>query len=153
MPETTTLEIDGAKITVETSALFRAWFERHMGQPRTPYFVIPAARPGERYLGSIIEPNGRMRHTFLLPGDENGLNWKAAMKLAESRDADLPDRIEQAMLFAYMPEEFQKEAYWSNTQHAGYSDYAWYQGFYYGYQTDGRKSAELRVRLVRRVTI
>ena len=54
------------------------------------------------------------------------------------------------MLFAYMPEEFQKEAYWSNTQHAGSSDDAWGQDFSYGYQYYNYKSAELRVRLVRR---
>jgi len=57
MPTTTTLEIDGAKLTVDTSALFRAWLERHLGQPGKPLFAIPAARPGERYLGSIIEPS------------------------------------------------------------------------------------------------
>jgi len=149
MSATTTLEFDGAKITVDTSALFRAWFERHLGKPGTPSCAIPAARPGERYLGSITEPSGRMRHTFLLPDDKKK-NWNDGMEWARSVGGDLPDRIEQAMLFAYMPDEFQKEAYWSNTQHAGDSGYAWYQSFDYGNQYGHGKSCELRVRPVRR---
>ena len=149
MPQTTTLNIGGAELTVETSALFRAWFERHLGQPVRPSFKIPVARPGERYLGSIIEPNGRVRHTFLMPGDEEK-NWQDGMEWAKNLGGDLPDRIEQAMLHAFMPEEFRKEAYWSNTQHAGYSDYAWCQHFGNGGQIISCKSCELRVRPVRR---
>lgn len=147
--ETTTLEINGAKIIIDTSALFCAWFERNFGKPGAPSFSIPAARPGERYLGSIIEPNGRMRHTFLMPGDEKK-DWNNGMEWANILGGDLPDRIEQAMFFAYMPEEFQKEAYWSNTQHAADSDNAWYQFFDYGLQYSNNKSNELRVRPVRR---
>ncbi|MDO8294369.1 MAG: hypothetical protein Q7T29_16125 [Gallionella sp.] len=62
MSETTTLKVGGAEITVETSALFHAWFEKYISKPCSPSFVIPSARPGERYLGSIIEPSGRVRH-------------------------------------------------------------------------------------------
>jgi hypothetical protein len=150
MSETTTLKVGGAEITVETSALFHAWFEKYISKPCSPSFAIPSARPGERYLGSIIEPSGRVRHTFLMPGDEKK-NWSAGMEWAKSFGGDLPDRIEQAMLLAYMPEEFQKDAYWTSTQHAGYSYYAWYQDFHYGSQYyDFSKGCELRVRPVRR---
>lgn len=120
--------------------------------PKTVMVEIPSARPGERYLGSIIEPSGRVRHTFLMPGDEKK-NWSEGMEWAKSFGGDLPDRIEQAMFLAHMPEEFQKEAYWSNTQHAYYSYDACYQGFDYGHQDNGSKSCELRVRPVRRVYI
>jgi hypothetical protein len=54
------------------------------------------------------------------------------------------------MFLAFMPEEFQKEAYWSNTQHAASSINAWYQHFDYGIQLISYKSSELRVRPVRR---
>ena len=145
MSATTTLEFDGAKITVDTSALFRAWFERHLGKPGTPSCAIPAARPGERYLGSITEPSGRMRHTFLLPDDKKK-NWNDGMEWARSVGGDLPNRIEQAMLFAYMPDEFQKEAYWSNTQHAGFSHNAWSQLFNNGNQNYISKRWEPRLR-------
>ncbi|MFA6204429.1 MAG: hypothetical protein WC710_14720 [Gallionella sp.] len=152
MTPTTTLNLDGAELTVETSALFRAWFERHLGQPGKPSFVIPAARPGERYLGSIIEPSGRVRHTFLMAGDEKK-NWKDGMEWAKDLGGDLPDRIEQAILYAHMPEEFQQEAYWSNTQHAALSSYAWCQIFHDGSQRSLLKSSECRARAVRRVAI
>jgi len=149
MSETTTLNIDGAELTVETSALFRAWFERHLGQPGKPSFAIPTARQGERYLGSIIEPSGRVRHSFLLPGDDEK-NWNDGMAWAKAAGGDLLDRIEQAMALAHMPEEFKKEAYWSNTQHAGNSLSAWCQYFDNGDQNYDLKSSELRVRAVRR---
>ena len=149
MTPTTTLKIGDAEITVPTSALFRAWFEQHMGQPGKSSFAIPAARAGERYLSSIIEPSGRVRHTFLMPGRWDK-NWNDAIELGKERGGDLPDRIEQAMLLAFMPDEFEKKSYWSNTQHAGGSYNAWYQDFYDGYQSDITKSVELGVRLVRR---
>src|SRR5512140_2081720 len=136
MSETTTLSIGGAELTVPTDALFRAWFERHITRSDRPIPSIPAARPDERYFGSIIEPSGRVRHSFLLPGDTKK-NWNDGMAWAKDLGGDLP-------------EEFQKEAYWSNTQHAGDSHDAWFQSFNYGHQDCISKSAELRVRAVRR---
>ena len=149
MPETTTLNLGGAQLTVDTNELFRAWFERHLAKP-IAQTAIPLARPGERYLGSIIEPDGRVRHTYLMAGEAEK-SWSDGMEWAKSLGGDLPDRIEQAMLLAFMPDEFQKKAYWSNTQHAGDSNFAWSQYFDYGDQDDFYKSAELLVRAVRRV--
>ena len=149
MTTTTTLELNGAQLTVDTTALFRAWFERHLGQPGKPSCAIPSARQGERYLSSIIELSGRVRHIFLMAGDEKK-NWNDGMEWAKELGGDLPDRIEQAMFHTFMPEEFQKEAYWSNTQHAGNSNYSWCQYFYDGGQDDYYKKDELRVRPVRR---
>jgi hypothetical protein len=50
-------------------------------------------------------------------------------------------------------ESFEENWYWSSTQYAGYDDYAWFQRFGYGYQGVNLKSAELRVRAVRRLLI
>lgn len=50
-------------------------------------------------------------------------------------------------------EAFDEDAYWTSTQHAGYSYYAWFQYFRYGYQLSYYKSSEHRVRPVRRVAI
>lgn len=111
---------------------------------------LPELMEGEKLAFSITLPDGKTTHTILLPGDESVPNWDAGMEMAKSVGADLPDRIEQAMLFAYMPEEFQKAAYWSNTQHAGISSYAWYQSFSNGGQRHDVKSSVLRVRFVRR---
>lgn len=150
--ESLTLRIREAELTVETKALFYAWIEKHLGKPianagRTS--AAPIARPGERYIGSAIEPSGRTRHIFLMPGDELK-NWNDGMEWANGLGGDLPDRIEQAMLYAYVPEEFKKEAYWSTTQHADDSSYAWYQSFSSGNQSYYGKHDKLRVRAVRR---
>lgn len=48
---------------------------------------------------------------------------------------------------------FEEDWYWSSTQHASSSDYAWYQGFSYGYQLTSFKSYECRARAVRRLPI
>ena len=48
---------------------------------------------------------------------------------------------------------FDKVWYWSSTQLAAYSDYAWLQPFGYGYQSDYRKSYDSRARAVRRIKI
>ncbi len=50
-------------------------------------------------------------------------------------------------------EAFEDEWYWSSTQHAADSVYAWFQTFYDGSQDSDGKSAELRARAVRRLAI
>ena len=120
--------------------------------------AIPAARPGERYIGSLIDPNGRMCHSYLLPGDKEK-NWDDGLAWAKGLGGDLPSRVEQAMLFAHMPEEFKKKTYWSNTQYActdeqyACTDEIWYQHFGIGYQYVFNRRYEIRVRAVRRVAI
>ncbi|HQS59761.1 MAG: hypothetical protein B7Y56_03170 [Gallionellales bacterium 35-53-114] len=110
-------------------------------------------KEGETYAFGVTLPNGETTHTILLPGDESVPNWDAGMAWAKDKGGDLPDRAEQALLYKHMPEEFQKDYYWSNTQHAAYSGYAWCQDFDYGDQDYYHKTDELRVRAVRRVTI
>ena len=155
MSETTTLSIDGAELTVATAALFHAWFERHLDaslparlNPIKPSLAIPDARPGERYITSIMEPDGRMRHVFLLPGEARE-NWDDGMAWAKEQGGELPDRIVFAFLKTYMQGEFQKEAYWMNEQHAGSSYYAWYQSVRNGLQSNSHKDHKLLVRAVR----
>ena len=50
-------------------------------------------------------------------------------------------------------EAFELDWYWSSTQHAADSDFAWDQDFDDGGQTRNNKSAELRARAVRRLAI
>ena len=110
-------------------------------------------KEGEKLAFSLTLPDGKTIHTILLPGDEAVDSWDAGMEWAKNLGGDLPDRAEQAMLYAYLPDEFQKDWYWSNTQHAGVSGNAWYQSFSYGVQSDDRKGTELRVRAVRRIEV
>jgi len=68
-----------------------------------------------------------------------------------------PEFPVQTMLDAFKKggeEAFEEEAYWTSTQHAGHSDYAWSQNFLNGTQYDYLyKSCECRARPVRRQPI
>ena len=75
------------------------------------------------------------------------------MKWAADQGGDLPNRIEQAMLFASFKDQFKQEAYWSNQQHASDSGYAWCQSFDGGLQIISLKDNGLRARAVRRLVI
>jgi hypothetical protein len=149
---TVTFEVGSAKIAVPTDELFRAWLNKHINQPDAG-LVLPAAQPGERYVGGIINPNGTVRHIFLLPGDSDGKAWQAQMDWAATTGGELPDRVESALLFQTMPEEFKKECYWLREQRAANSDSAWCQYFGVGYQLIYYKTSKLRARAVRSVTI
>lgn len=50
-------------------------------------------------------------------------------------------------------EAFDSTWYWSSTQHAAYSDFAWCQNFNNGYQNDNTTDTKLRARVVRRLPI
>ena len=115
--------------------------------------AIPALNEGEIYAGAIIAPDGTGHHVILLDGDHDDADWDTSMEWAKSIGGDLPDRVEQAMLYKHLPDRFQKEWYWSNTQHSGHSDYAWFQYFYDGGQHLNTKDDKLRARAVRRSVI
>lgn len=50
-------------------------------------------------------------------------------------------------------EAFEQDWYWTSTQHAVNSDYAWCQGFYGGDQGNGHKGSYGRARAVRRIDL
>ena len=110
-------------------------------------------KEGEKYAFGVTLPNGQTIHTILLPGDESVPNWDAGIAWAKDKGGDLPDRAEQALFYKHMPEEFRKNWYWSNTQHASYSDYAWFQSFLNGYQDISHEDITRRARAVRRLVI
>lgn len=115
---------------------------------------LPPLNEGETYIGAIGDQNGDVYHVILLPGDNDDSNWQAAMDWAKSIGGDLPNRIEQAMLFSTFRDQFQKDWYWSNTTVDGYDAYAWFQYFRYGSQYDYRKGYDYcRARAVRRLPI
>lgn len=113
----------------------------------------PQLNKGEIYAGAIIKPDGTGHHIILLDGDNDDANWADSMEWAKSIGGDLPDRVEQSLLFANLKDRFKEEWYWSNTQHASYSDCAWCQDFDYGDQGSYLKDCELRARAVRRSII
>ena len=115
--------------------------------------ALPALKKGEIYVGGTIDVDGKVTHTILLPGEKADVGWKDAMAWAKKEGGDLPNRIEQAMLWAHHADKFQKRYYWSNAQSAGNVAYAWLQGFGLGSQFHWRKDSETMARAVRRVTI
>lgn len=89
----------------------------------------------------------------MLPGDNDDSTFNDATEWAKSIGGDLPDRVEQAMFYKHLPEQFKKDWYWSNTTHAASSGSAWCQDFDNGNQDCYYKYYECRARAVRRVAI
>jgi hypothetical protein len=114
--------------------------------------ATPKLEKGEEYIGAIVGANGKGHHVILLAGDESG-TWQQMMDSAKARGGDLPDRVEQALMFRDHKDKFQRDWYWSNAQHADFGDYAWYQYFGNGYQSSFHKGITCRARDVRRLPI
>ncbi|MBR7792343.1 DUF1566 domain-containing protein [Undibacterium sp. FT147W] len=112
---------------------------------------FPRPNAGEQYVGSIISADGKKReHIILLPGELTGDNWDDSMTWAASIGGELPDRVESALLFATLKDQFHAEGYWTREQDAHDDGYAWMQSFISGNQNDIRKSVKYRARAVRR---
>ena len=114
---------------------------------------IPPLAEGEIYIGCIGDAAGNLHHVVLLPGDNDDATFEAQMEWAKSIGGDLPNRIEQAMLWANHRDQFQQDVYWSNETHHSESGWAWLQNFHRGYQHYSHKSLEFRARAVRRLVI
>lgn len=110
----------------------------------------PELKEGEIYVGAIIKPDGIGHHVILLEGDNDDANWNDAMAWAKSIGGDLPDRVEQSLLFAHMKDQFKEEWYWSCEQYASYSGFVWSQDFTNGNQHSYTTHETLRARAVRR---
>jgi hypothetical protein len=111
-------------------------------------------QPGEHYAGIILSADGKpSHHLILLPGDVDDVTWVQAKEFAEKAGGELPTRREQALLFANLKDQLEERYYWSGEQHASDDGCAWGQDFYGGSQDFNGKSAELRARAVRRLTI
>lgn len=112
---------------------------------------FPQLNPGEKFVGVIVSADGKYRHALiLLPGEAEPNNWQAQMEWAASIGGELPDRVESALLFATLRDEFKPEWYWTNEQLAANSGFAWVQHFGNGSQDYDLKSNFDRARAVRR---
>ena len=114
---------------------------------------IPLAA-GESYVGTITTPwQYGGYHLVLLPGQVDGKNWADATTWAESIGGELPNRIESALLFATLKDQFDDAWYWTREEHASDSGYAWLQDFDNGGQGNDHKDCKFRARAVRRLEI
>ena len=114
---------------------------------------LPELADGEIYIGAIGDAAGNLHHVILLPGDNDDATWEAKMEWAKSIGGDLPNRIEQAMLWARHRDRFQNDLYWSNEIHHRESGWAWLQYFDTGTQHHYHRLNEFRARAVRRLPI
>jgi hypothetical protein len=117
---------------------------------------IPAAtielRPGERYSGLMLDAEGKpSHHLVLLPNKTGDVTWQGAKDFAAEIGGELPTRREQALLFANLPDQFDKVWHWSGEQSSVLA--AWIQYFYDGSQSNTSKYGEFAVRLVRRLPL
>jgi hypothetical protein len=112
----------------------------------------PPLADGERYLCGIVNADGSITHSILLPGNNDPADWKTQMAWAKSIGGDLLNRAELVIAYETMPEEFKKQAYWSNTNYAS-AGWAWYQHFFSVYQSLIHPNGQLRARAVRRLII
>ena len=113
-------------------------------------FGAPQLNDGEQWVGTILSAGGKKEHVILLPGEKTDINWKDANEWAASIGGQLPDRVESALLFSCMKDEFKEEAYWTCEEHKANDSWAWCQDFGYGTQDSYLKISELRARAVRR---
>jgi len=90
---------------------------------------IPELKEGEIYAGAIINPDGKGHYVILLAGDKDDGDWQSAMDWAKEQGGDLPNRVEQALLFDKSRDQFKKDWYWSNTPYENNAEWAWCQGF------------------------
>lgn len=143
-------EIKGAQQKV---AEMIAAFEKQAAFENAFPITVPAPNllSGEKYVCSIIEPNGAKYHLTLLEGDNDGTDQDSQLEWAAKQGGDLPDLTEQALLRKYLPNEFQQCAYWSKEKHKTESGWAWYTNFGYGSQNYDDTSSKLRGRAVRRL--
>jgi hypothetical protein len=112
--------------------------------------LIPPLAEGEIYLCGLVDANGDIEHTVLLPGDNERATWSAQLEWAKGIGGDLPKRAELAIAFARHRELFQKAAYWSNEEDADDPGWAWAQYFNGGGQDLYHTGIKLRARAVRR---
>lgn len=104
------------------------------------------------YAGITTGPDGAP-YALLLLDDKpaKGLIWDDAMAWASGLGADLPNRVESALLFANLKSNFESRWHWTNEQYS--RDYAWTQLFDGGSQSTTDKSFEGRARAVRRLIL
>ena len=115
--------------------------------------AMPALEKGEVWICGMVQLDGRVVHTILMPGESKDLKHQDTMAWAKKQGGDLPDRVEQAVLFRDYRKLFQQRAYWSNTTHADFSGDAWGQYFDDGTSSYWNKDLKLLARAVRRETI
>ena len=110
-------------------------------------------QPGERYAGMVLNQDGKLLHHLVLMAQrpDGDVNWQDAMDWAASVGGTLPNRQEQALLYANCKPHLDAVWHWSSETYAGDASCAGLCIFGYGYQYDSHKSYEGSAVAVRRI--
>lgn len=116
--------------------------------------IVIALQPGERYAGAVLNDDGSIKHHLVLMAGRPAkqLAWQAAMNWAAEVGGQLPDRQEQALLFANCEPHLEAAWHWSSQVLEIDPSCAWYCTFYGGGQGNLEKSYEGSAVAVRRIS-
>lgn len=151
--ESAQAKLNAAQASVEEA---RSILEQVKAQSRPTVLKVVGVsielQPGERYAGPVLDVDGKVSHHLILMAQRpaGDLNWQAAMDWAASIGGALPNRQEQALLFANCKPHLQPSWHWSSETHETNASYAWNCYFDYGSQDDYHKSHEGSAVSVRR---
>lgn len=109
-------------------------------QPETKIIL----NPGELYAGAVLDADGRVLHHLVLMAQRPAgrLEWQAAMDWANSVGGRLPDRQEQALLYANCKSHLEPTWHWSCVTDEDDASHAWLCNFSNGGQFYYRQSYE-----------
>ena len=112
-------------------------------------------QPGERYAGAVLGEDGHILHHLVLMAQRPAvlLNWQAAMDWASSVGGRLPNRQEQALLYANCKPYMEHTWHWTCVTDEDNASYAWYCDFYDGSQLYAHKGDEGSAVAVRSITV
>lgn len=108
---------------------------------------------GDRYAGIVLDADSKPTHHLVLMAQrpEEDLNWQDAMDWATSMGATLPNRQEQALLYANCKPHLKPQWHWSCEEHS--ASHAWNCYLLNGFQSLYHKSYEGSVVAVRRLPL
>ena len=120
-----------------------------------PAALLPALGSilaGGKFAGVTTGKDG-VPYALILLADkpEQRLTWRKAMNWADKLGAQLPNRVEGAMLFTNLGGEFERQLHWLCELYD--SSWAWFQDFDNGSQGYSHEGSEFRARAVRRLVI
>lgn len=135
------------------------FLDYHLITPIDPIAYIDAITWADSYdkqQGACSEVDGLANTAYLCASPINcaAAKWASSLHIEGHSDFYLPARHELRLMYLNLPNAFDTDNwYWSSTQYADHSGYAWVQDFSYGDQGTYHKSYKNRARAVRRILI
>ena len=161
--ETVTLQLGAAQVIIPAQAAAMAYLEKILDESRPIPLAAPAGRRsapaigakwlGGEYAGLTIFENEPYDLVLVSTEFDRG-DHEAALKWSEGKNAMLPSRFDNLVLFTNMKDRFKTDYYyWCADLRAGSPGCAWGQGFVTGYQFWVNRSYYSRAVAVRRYAI